>query len=118
MKKYLGVLDGWFETGTEGIVWALLEDGKTGYAALQPLRRGDHLKVFDEDGTVLFDDLINPDPIVGLTVSPLNPEWKQPSVFGIWIHWTQRGWLPEDWARLFLRELFKQKPLRAELIKY
>lgn len=118
MKKYIGVLEGWFETGTEGTVWVLQEDGKTGYDGMRVLRRGDHLKIFGENGEVLFDDLIIPDMTAGLTASPLNPEYKQPSALGFWIHWTQRGWLPDDWAKLFLREVFKQKPLRAELIRY
>ena len=118
MKKYAGVLDGWFETGTEGTVWVLSEDGKSGYGAMQVLKPGDHLKVYGEDGAVVFDGIIDPDTKAGMTASPLNPEYKQPCALGLWIHWTQRGWQPDDWARLFLRADFGQTPFRAELTKF
>lgn len=43
-----GVLDPFCETGTEGIVWSLLEDGKKGYDSLNCLEEGDLLKVFND----------------------------------------------------------------------
>jgi len=115
--KYLGTLFGWWETGTEGAIWALDEDGKTGYEAMQVIDEGDQLKIYDENGKVLFDGIIEPDKQIGWTEYPLNPGHGQPLALGFWIHWTQKGWQPDDWAALFLREEFGKTPLRGELVK-
>jgi hypothetical protein len=116
MKIFKGVLDWWFETGTEGVVWILQEDGKTGYSGLVVIKPGDYLKVFRADGSVIFEGGITLDITTGLQASPYNPEYKQQAALGYWIHWIQQGWSPDDWARLFMPE--EGKPhLRAELTR-
>lgn len=119
MKKFTGVLDYWFETGTEGLVWVLIEDGKDehSYDAMKFPEAGDHLKVWGEKGKVIFDGVIEPDFQAGMTMSRVYPEHKQPSALGFWIHWTQRGWKPDKWARLFVKKE-GEKRFRAELTKY
>ena len=115
MATYTGTLDGWFETGTEGMIWNMTKDGEYSqpYEDMCNLDEGDHLKVFSPDGKVLFDDIIQPDYEIGYTEYPLNPGYGQPSALGYWIHWTQAGWQPDDWVRLF----FHDPPLRAELTR-
>lgn len=122
--KYTGVINQFFETGCEGTMWVFEKDGLSGYDALEFIDKGDHLKVFDEDGiTILFEGEIIPDYQIGWTEYPKefkNPGQGQPSALGYWIHWTQQGWNPDDWAKLFFHEMWRagnQKPLRAELIK-
>lgn len=123
-KKYFGVLEAFWETGTEGIWWMICEDGKSGYDSLVMIKNGDHLKIYNHDGTVAFDGIIEMDLKAGWTEYPLNPGHGQPSALGHWIHWTQKGWNPDDWAALFFDvdiktgiATEKEKPLRAELTK-
>lgn len=48
--KIVGVLEAYFETGTEGVIRAVYEDGKKGYEGLHCLEKGDHLRIHDENG--------------------------------------------------------------------
>lgn len=111
MKKYVGNLEAFFETGCEGFIWKLIEDGKSGYEALVSLDAGDRLKIYGKNETVVFDGIIKEDFKTGWTEYPKNPGHGQPAALGYWIHWTQRGWKPDEWARLFL------DACRAEVIK-
>ena len=123
MKKYCGVLDAWHETGSEGLIWVLWEKRGRSVNYTKPpvdLKAGDHLKVYGEDGSVIFNGKIVPDYKAGLKPYPGNPKYGQPCVFGLWVHWTQRGWKSEDWAMLFVRGGFflpRKKRLRAELTR-
>lgn len=114
--KYIGVLNGYFETGCEGMMWALLKDGDEGCESFVFIKAGDYLTIFNQDGTVMYEGEIIPDYKTGWQEFPLNPGFGQPAALDCWIHWTQKGWNPDDWASLFIRK--KQEPyLRAELIR-
>lgn len=118
--KVVGVLEPYFETGCEGTVWAVMEDGKQGYEGLHIIKEGDHLVIFGENNEILFDGNIVCDHQIGWEEYPLNPGHGQPSALGYWIHWTQQGWQSDDWAKLFFHEYVEGtngKPLRAELTK-
>ena len=119
--KIIGVLEPYFETGTEGTVWSIFEDGKEGYDGLHMIEERDHLTIYGENNEVLFDDDIRCDRQAGWTEYPLNPGNGQPSALGLWIHWTQAGWQPDDWAKLFFHPYLQgnedKTALRAELTK-
>ncbi len=113
---YHGELDGYFETGTEGFIWSLHEDGKSGYDGLVIIEAGDRLTVYGEDGrTPLFDGIVHPDYEIGYRPHFAGADHGQPCALGLWIHWTQKGWQPDDWARLFVRE--GRPSLRAKLVR-
>ncbi len=114
-----GRLDMFFETGTEGLLWTLNLDPKHisfdghPYTTFELIESGDRLCIFNEDGDAIFNGVIDPDHCEGWTEYPSNPGHGQPAALGYWIHWTQRGWCVEDWARLFI-----ETHPQAELTKY
>ena len=119
--KIVGVLEPYFETGCEGIIWSVIEDGKRGYEGLHTIKEGDHLVIYGENSEILFEGDINCDYQIGWTEYPLNLGHGQPSALGCWIHWTQRDWQPDDWAKLFFHPYLEENngkaALRAELTK-
>ncbi|MEK7478571.1 MAG: hypothetical protein AAB626_01440 [Patescibacteria group bacterium] len=116
VKIIRGVLDPFWESGTEGMIWSI-DNGKDkkGYDGLYCIHTGDHLTIYGEKGEIIFKGKIFQDTMAGWTEYPRNPGNGQPLALGCWIHWTQIGWKPDDWARLFLRG--KKPALRAELIQ-
>jgi hypothetical protein len=111
-KELKGIIAGWFETGQEGYVWAFYEDGKKGWDGFNILEAGDHLKIFSEGGLMIFSNIIEPDRKVGRQTRP-GTKIRQPAALGYWIHWTQKGFSSDDWAKFF----FSKPPFRAILRK-
>ena len=99
-----GKLFGWFETGLEGMVWALQRDGTDGYDGLFIIEKGDHLVISSPSGQVLFDDYIVMDTDIGKELRPFS-QLVQPQAKDLWIHWTQKGFVPDNWADLFINEV-------------
>lgn len=107
-----GTLEGWSETGTEGMVWCVEEDGKEGYNALNPLRDGDHLRILSDD-ILIWEGVIDLEYETGYRPYPMNPEYGQQCACGFWVRGNQKGFEIENWAKLFL----SKPPLRAELVR-
>ncbi len=103
----LGYLTEYFETGTEGLIWMLEEEGdrSRGLDALHRIEQGDRLTIMTRNGRrTLWSGVIECDTQTGGMPRPGNPEFVQPQALGYWIHWTQRGISPDRWARFFCRE--------------
>jgi|AntRauTorckE6833_2_1112554.scaffolds.fasta_scaffold31933_1 hypothetical protein len=111
-KSFQGIPYAYFETGTEGVYWAIIEDNKSGYDALHLIEEGDVLTIFNKDGQVIFSDKIFKDTETGKRARGFGSEIEQQTALGLWIHWVQKGWTPDDWATLFLTE-----EARASLVK-
>ncbi len=118
MKLYRGKLVAFAETGTEGYMWMLHEDGKVGYEGLVSIDGGDQLKIYRDDESIAFNNIIRPDH----RVWDAYRENPKDSKLGCWMHWAQRGWDPNRWAALFFNYDLTEKrkkagDLRAELTK-
>jgi hypothetical protein len=94
-----GVLDDWFETGLEGTVWVIQENGLSGFDGLHIINKGDHLKITASTGETVFDGIIEPETAVGDDGKRMGRH--QPTSCGRWIHWFQRGFDPDVWGNFF-----------------
>ena len=116
-----GVLEDFFETGSEGVHWAVCDDDDESYSGLHFIEEGDHLTIFGPAESVLWEGVIVCDRKSGFEKYPRNPKYGQPQALGHWIHWTQKGFKPDDWARFFIRPdsrrlkaILKKRPFDAE----
>jgi hypothetical protein len=110
LERIDGVLDGFFETGTEGVIWSVYADRTNpefrSYNKLHRIKDGDRLIVYAPDNkTVVFDEVIDYDTHAGWRPYPMQteglPVYGQQVALGFWVHGVQRGMAPDDWARFF-----------------
>lgn len=106
-----GILLGWSETGTEGVIWCLYEDGFTGYEGLRVLKDGDRLTVRNPDDSVLWEGEVSLNWEVGYRPYPSNPSRGQQISNNYWCHGIQEGFDPDAWGAMFLHD----PPLRTTL---
>ena len=106
-----GTLNTYFETGMEGVRWAMKEDDLEGYDALNVLDEGQRLVVYDNAGDVYWRGDIKKDLTTNLTDETFYPYPRQVAN-GLIIHWLQKDVNPEKWANMFFDEM------RAELHLY
>lgn len=113
MTLIKGTLDSFSETGTEGIIWSVYEDGKQGYNGFHCLKKSDHLTIFDPTDTsvVLWDGNIDLEYKRNYYPFPANPQYGQQAIQGLWVNGIQRDVEPDDWGKWF----FNHYP--CELIK-
>lgn len=98
---FKGKLIGYFETGTEGVFWALQNDNLPGYEGLILLEAGDQIEIYSKDLQLVYKGFIKPDTVIGRTQRPSSNIY-QPTALGMWIHWTQEGFSPDKWASYFI----------------
>ena len=113
MVEYRGVLTGYFETGLEGVVWAMKRDGLKGYDGLVVLEASDYLEIYSKGDEAVFSGIIKPDKTVGRMMHFFSDR-TQPSALGLWIHWTQEGFEPDEWAMYFMSEEYTGMLRREE----
>lgn len=104
----LGKGHAWFETGTEGVMWSVYENGKQGYDGLNVIKTGDKLTIYDkgERGreTVLWEGVVELEFERRYRSYPMNPANGQQEVFGMWVHGFEKTLDPEVWAKYFFDE--------------
>ena len=98
-----GKLEAFFETGTEGVLWSFIPNGREGYENLHVLQNGDRLTVFADAACAITKWQGNVDLEYERNWQnfPLNPQYGQQAVEGCWVHGLERTLPPETWARMF-----------------
>ena len=106
MTTIKGILEPFFETGTEGVIWSVYEDGKSGYDALHCLGCGDHLAIYDlvDPSKLLWYGNIDYEYERNKQPFPFNPQYSQQTVLGAWVHGLQKDVDPEEWGNWFFRQ--------------
>ncbi|NHN39901.1 hypothetical protein G8764_21595 [Pseudomaricurvus alcaniphilus] len=99
--RVTGKLIEYFETGCEGIYWALQEDGKHGYDGLVLLDEGDHLQIIGPDGETVFEGTVRPRKDINAQKRPYS-EILQPVSMGRWVHWIQADFDADTWGNYFI----------------
>lgn len=99
-----GILEPFFETGTEGIIWSVHEDGVPGYPGLNCLEDGNQLVVFNQERHILWSGVIKLEYKRRFRSYPLNPAYGQQEVEGMWVHGFQENVDPEVWTRWFFNK--------------
>lgn len=98
----LGQLNPFFETGTEGVVWSVVDDGLPGFDGLFPLSNGDRLIVYGAEGEVVWEGTISLEYTSRQQPFPHDPSKSQQQVAGLWVNGLQRDVDPDTWAQWFI----------------
>jgi hypothetical protein len=107
LKQIKGVLHAFWETGTEGIYWALQDfehmtepsewqkkhgvDKAWGYEGLNILKTGDWLTIIDPEGKTIWGGLVSIDPSIR-------------SYGRCWVHGMPDNFDKDAWCRIFTDE--------------
>lgn len=112
MLKVKGCGDAYWETGTEGVFWAILDQEKPEYDGLYILKPGDRLTIFDRSDTskVLWSGVVDLEYESKQQHAIHNPSYVGQAVFNHWVHGLQRGLDAETWADYF----FAGNPMKME----
>lgn len=103
---YKGKPDAYFETGMEGVRWAVVTTEKNKdllHEHVCFIKEGDRAVITSDKGDVLFDDFIVFDKSSCRYSLPSGVGSKQVAG-GCYTHWIQHGFSGDQWANLFSKE--------------
>ena len=112
--EIFGTLNKYFETGTEGVYWAI-EKAPSGIVCgasrddLYLIDENDFLEIYDPYSLyaygkhkIIWSGTINKDIESCLMKRPMNPSVEQQNVCGFWVHWLQKDFdNHEKWFWVF-----------------
>jgi len=109
-----GVGEAYWETGTEGVLWAIEDPDpkKVAYDQLYILQNGDDLTIFDRDdqNIVRWHGTVDLEYQSHQEHAPANPDYVGQAIYNHWVHGLQRDLDAETWARYF----FERHPMRLQ----
>lgn len=119
VQPITGILDAFWEQGTEGIIWTVYDpahntaDGKRQYSGLSLIENGDKLRVFNDAAKqqVLWEGEVDLDYKCDVVMHHIFPQVVSQRIDGSNVHGIPHNMNPSEWYRLFREE----KP--CELIK-
>lgn len=116
---YTGVTDSFFETGTEGVMWSVMDDVNSGYGSLHILNNGDRLEIMNKAGDkVEWKGTIRYNHKVGYKPYPKNPTCGQQVACGYYVDGIQCGFKPNAWGKLFFESRKCKLTLGRKSIQY
>jgi len=122
MIKVLGKGEAYFETGTEGVYWAVCDNQKDGYDGLYLIKDGDNLIIYDKKDTekIVWQGIINLEYETHMCTSSFNSDYKQQAILGLWVHGLQKTENQEEWAKYFIEAypMFLEQKSEFEILKY
>jgi hypothetical protein len=106
MIKVTGRGEAYFETGTEGVLWAVYDPNEKGYNGLYILKDGDELNIYDKNApdNILWSGIIKLEYETYKQVLNKKYNTQQQSVCGFWVHGLQEGVDGTTWGEYFLKE--------------
>lgn len=91
------------EQGTEGAYWSVSKEWGDDPDGEFILEGGDRLVIYNQDGTVFFDEILIQDVESGWrpyhTDKPYG--FGQQGCGGLFVHWIPKGKSPREWAKIF-----------------
>lgn len=113
-KEIKGVLCPYYETGLEGTLWCLKEDGVDGWDGLHPIEKGNILTVFNDHARsdIIWTDAVELELDRERQAAYLKACKYSPSL-GPWGYGLPTNIHPFDWVEMFSKEKPSQLKIAA-----
>lgn len=102
--RIIGVLEAFHETGSEGIRWAVIDNGAMGYASLHILEDGDYLFIEDGNKGIEWEGTVHLDYEMARRPHSFHPTGTWQRVNNCTVHGVQSGIEPIKWFDWFASE--------------
>lgn len=98
-----GQLDCFSETGTEGIYWSLLENGKSGYDGLHILKNNQKIIIYNNDDSILWEGVIKLEYSSSIQSNGFG--FRKQAINNLWVNGIQENIYPDIWLSMFVNKL-------------
>jgi hypothetical protein len=102
-KEISGFLVPYFQTGTDRVLWGIVNLATSASGEVHCLQDNDYLTVYGTNGQIRWEGLIHFE--YKRNNSPRRGFWTRQVVMGYVVHGCQRNCEPEKWAEMFFEKL-------------